>query len=302
MDVSRKKLKTTRSRTGCLTCRKRKKKCDELLYPVCQNCECKNLQCSWPPIKLDLHKKLEEVKYTDSSSVTSSSVLTSYEKSSVLGEHSSMEPGSINLKELNNTFEMDYLATSASRNNIDLVNLSASSEFGSPTGSTTLHTRVIPKIRRPDQSETSGVKFGHLKWTLGHLIDKKKSSRSFSGSVRPHGYFLERIAMQQDCVETEDSVKDFDVDPLVEFSDQTQSPQSLTRSFLDPSLYPDYQFDLLSGKAGLVAGIPIITQSTSNLATPTSFSPRSLNPTISIESNCAKLNLKSPTPETSTNR
>ena len=52
-----------RSRTGCFTCRRRKKKCDELLYPVCQNCHRKGLECAWPPLKHELHKKLEEVKY-----------------------------------------------------------------------------------------------------------------------------------------------------------------------------------------------------------------------------------------------
>lgn len=36
-----------RSRNGCLTCRKRKKKCDEI-RPLCQNCTRKDLECKWP--------------------------------------------------------------------------------------------------------------------------------------------------------------------------------------------------------------------------------------------------------------
>lgn len=37
----------TRSRTGCFTCRKRKKKCDEC-YPVCSGCARNFLCCVWP--------------------------------------------------------------------------------------------------------------------------------------------------------------------------------------------------------------------------------------------------------------
>ncbi|KAI5967894.1 hypothetical protein CANMA_002662 [Candida margitis] len=41
-----------RSKTGCLNCRKRKKKCDET-SPVCQACQVRNQKCVWP----DLSKK-----------------------------------------------------------------------------------------------------------------------------------------------------------------------------------------------------------------------------------------------------
>ncbi|KAG7194701.1 uncharacterized protein KQ657_004378 [Scheffersomyces spartinae] len=51
----------------CLTCRQRKKKCDELLYPVCQNCLGKNLECRWSRQILDLHNKLKQVKYVGKS-------------------------------------------------------------------------------------------------------------------------------------------------------------------------------------------------------------------------------------------
>lgn len=36
-----------RVRTGCLTCRRRKKKCDEA-RPICRGCERNDLDCSWP--------------------------------------------------------------------------------------------------------------------------------------------------------------------------------------------------------------------------------------------------------------
>ena len=45
----RKKFKkrsgTTRERTGCLTCRQRRKKCDDNTYPICGHCRRLNLEC-----------------------------------------------------------------------------------------------------------------------------------------------------------------------------------------------------------------------------------------------------------------
>lgn len=57
--------KRTRSRssTGCLTCRRRKKKCDESSYPVCQNCVQKLVECKWSNKAHTLHKQLAYVRY-----------------------------------------------------------------------------------------------------------------------------------------------------------------------------------------------------------------------------------------------
>jgi len=42
--------KFPRSKSGCLTCRSRRKKCDERV-PVCINCERNEIGCSWPLLK-----------------------------------------------------------------------------------------------------------------------------------------------------------------------------------------------------------------------------------------------------------
>lgn len=42
----------TRTKTGCFTCRKRKKKCDEH-YPICSGCARNFLSCVWPKNKCD---------------------------------------------------------------------------------------------------------------------------------------------------------------------------------------------------------------------------------------------------------
>lgn len=43
----RRPMPILRVRTGCLTCRRRKKKCDEA-KPVCSGCDRNKLECSWP--------------------------------------------------------------------------------------------------------------------------------------------------------------------------------------------------------------------------------------------------------------
>lgn len=57
------KERRNRSSNGCLTCRKRRKKCDELAYPTCQNCDKKGLECSWSEKTVELHKSMNNVKY-----------------------------------------------------------------------------------------------------------------------------------------------------------------------------------------------------------------------------------------------
>lgn len=52
-----------RSSTGCLTCRKRKKKCDEKLYPKCLNCQGKGLNCEWTAKVQLIYEHLSNVRY-----------------------------------------------------------------------------------------------------------------------------------------------------------------------------------------------------------------------------------------------
>ncbi|WPK24004.1 hypothetical protein PUMCH_001258 [Australozyma saopauloensis] len=46
-----------RCRTGCLTCRRRRKKCDESSYPSCKNCSSNLLSCKWPESVTEARKK-----------------------------------------------------------------------------------------------------------------------------------------------------------------------------------------------------------------------------------------------------
>lgn len=46
----------TRSKNGCYTCRRRKKKCDEA-YPLCKSCKANGLECTWPDNVVALHRQ-----------------------------------------------------------------------------------------------------------------------------------------------------------------------------------------------------------------------------------------------------
>lgn len=48
MPPDRRVQRIVRVRTGCLTCRRRKKKCDET-RPICAGCQRNDLRCQWPP-------------------------------------------------------------------------------------------------------------------------------------------------------------------------------------------------------------------------------------------------------------
>lgn len=48
MPPDRRVQRIVRVRTGCLTCRRRKKKCDET-HPICAGCQRNDLGCQWPP-------------------------------------------------------------------------------------------------------------------------------------------------------------------------------------------------------------------------------------------------------------
>ncbi|KAI8722749.1 Zn(2)-C6 fungal-type domain-containing protein [Fusarium sp. LHS14.1] len=53
---SRSRKQHTRSRTGCLTCRKRHRRCDER-RPVCENCDTAGRQCEYPLPNLPLRER-----------------------------------------------------------------------------------------------------------------------------------------------------------------------------------------------------------------------------------------------------
>lgn len=66
-----------RCKTGCLTCRRRKKKCDEnTVDGKCQACQRNFLECSWPDVELN------SLKRTSSSSSLSSGVISHSRSSS----------------------------------------------------------------------------------------------------------------------------------------------------------------------------------------------------------------------------
>lgn len=62
----------TRCKTGCLTCRRRRKKCDESSFPLCKNCVHNLLKCIWP--ENVLKSKKEKIRALNSPPETQNEV------------------------------------------------------------------------------------------------------------------------------------------------------------------------------------------------------------------------------------
>lgn len=77
-----------RTRTGCLSCRQRKKKCDEV-KPHCQACERNKLACIWPP-HIRRRFNLDSNEETSTNDVFSSELVAA----SAAYRPTSMEPAS----------------------------------------------------------------------------------------------------------------------------------------------------------------------------------------------------------------
>lgn len=128
----------TRSRNGCFTCRRRKKKCDESLYPDCKNCLANGLLCTWPVHVVELHKEIELVEEKE--------------------------------------------AVSAAKSQANMV--VATPSIGRS------YMENYPSVIR---TEANGYECSELRYSQEGRISKPET--------KGRNYFLERIAMQQDCVD-----------------------------------------------------------------------------------------------------
>ncbi|KAH8831373.1 hypothetical protein DL96DRAFT_1587544 [Flagelloscypha sp. PMI_526] len=58
----RKKRSHTKSKLGCLTCKKRRVKCDQTNFPNCKNCSNRKIECDWPPLYAPLNEDENSLK------------------------------------------------------------------------------------------------------------------------------------------------------------------------------------------------------------------------------------------------
>lgn len=240
MDMSI-RIPKTRSRTGCFTCRKRKKKCDELLYPICQNCQEKNLACQWPLKKHEFHKNMEEVKYIGYEDKTKEADTLQLKRNSS-EQNNTYSEDEIQLKKRNEgekgRNETSFMPIRPFSEAGDLL---AINEIGNDISSTqaTVYNNQFPQevpIHRSDSTsdtydngpsdlENHGSEYARIR----HAIDSKslkppRTSKldSIKLQKKRHNYFLERIAMQQDCVDSEEEITDiapaspFEIDSLID--------------------------------------------------------------------------------------
>lgn len=218
-------IRKTRSRTGCFTCRKRKKKCDELLYPTCQNCQEKNLACQWPLKKHEFHKKLEEVKYIG------------YEdKKSKCGNKNSGDTGRKSAQQRSMSIEDEKHhkkrnQSTGGKNDIEFMPIKRRSgagdllaidgledEIARPDDAAYVNSvqeeiPVNPEDSTPDShdkvsSDLENYNQYNIRLPTDHqsVIPYRVSKQeSIKLQRKRHNYFLERIAMQQDCVDSDEA-------------------------------------------------------------------------------------------------
>ncbi|KAL1580966.1 hypothetical protein MG5_00739 [Candida albicans P57072] len=157
------KIKRTRSKTGCLTCRKRKKKCDEN-KPKCNSCIHLNKECIWPSkdniISTDTtttSKRISKPTATDKNNMTKTN-----NKTTTL------------LKKIDTNNEESLI-----RHN--------------PTTTNTILLRTLnyQQLSSPNQEQ----------YESDNNMVSLDSSITNSSIPKKSNYYLERIAMQQDCVE-----------------------------------------------------------------------------------------------------
>ncbi|CUM53197.1 unnamed protein product [Debaryomyces fabryi] len=275
------RIPRTRSRTGCFTCRKRKKKCDELLYPVCQNCQEKNLACQWPLKKHEFHKNMEEVKYIgydDKASKTRETNSRQLKRNSAQ-LHNSYSEDETQPKKRNEGHkgpkETSFMQIRPFNEAEDLLSID-NIENDISSAQNTMYGNKLPQdvLVHPSDSTPDTYDNGasdienHGKYApIRHPTDSNAIKMlvpskldSIQLQKKRHNYFLERIAMQQDCVDSEDEITDiapvspFEIDSLIDndyilndkdkqdLTDRAQSPIPKAESSLNDLNTPETAF------------------------------------------------------------
>ena len=238
------RIPKTRSRTGCFACRKRKKKCDELLYPVCQNCQEKNLACRWPPKKHEFHKNMEEIKYIGYEDKIHNARETNTRK---LKRNSSEQRNTysedeIRLKKRNEGQKgLEETSFMPIRSLSEVGDVLAIKEIENDISATqtTIYNNQFPHEvpihcndstsdaydNVPSDFENHSGQYVPVRHTMNPKSLKPPSNSKLDSTQlqkKRHNYFLERIAMQQDCVDSEEEIMDitpaspFEIESLID--------------------------------------------------------------------------------------
>ncbi|PVH17177.1 uncharacterized protein CXQ87_000058 [Candidozyma duobushaemuli] len=174
-----------RSRNGCFTCRRRKKKCDESSYPQCRNCHTNELQCTWPEhvvkAKTLRGSDPENVKMKPEAPEAQQSILPQQR----LGR--TIDPATL-ISSSPNTYTAKEGLRRRSDPHLPTLEESYTNYFSQVPES------GVPQISQPVLSGTPQQEYRISKPKIE--AERKNEKKS--------NYFLQRIAMQQDCVEEED--------------------------------------------------------------------------------------------------
>lgn len=203
--------KKIRSKTGCLTCRRRKKKCDET-KPKCNTCVRLKLECEWPSLatKTNLSSKQKTKQSNNILPINHQSKVTKVRKKRV------NSVGAITNESIAKPIVNDEFQTN---NDINLIatmhittfqgdNLPLSTSSSNPMNVITPYTQItsgvvsISNIREvlvePDSSQYSSDEQNHGAISMSR-------GTSVNSSHKKSNYYLKRIAMQEDCVEIENN-------------------------------------------------------------------------------------------------
>lgn len=164
----------SRSSMGCLTCRRKRKKCDEKLYPTCLRCQEKHLVCEWPLKVQQIQQQLGQVRYigNDDEDEAQATLHKAPHKTKPLHKklvHKPKDPEEFDISQM---VDLDYRSYELSQGVGQELGLGGQD--------------LLPGARAelPDLA---------LELTPDHLAPDTEKSKKQS--------FLERIALQQDCVD-----------------------------------------------------------------------------------------------------
>lgn len=258
--------KRIRSKTGCLTCRRRKKKCDET-KPQCKACVRLKLECEWPTLTPSSFNKTatNSIKQLPSSKKHKTLENTRTKKeyiSNTVDQSKSTNTASPDQYTDESTLIANIHMSIIQDNAMQLLSMKpnttpmVSSTFGPVDPAIISASDIRDKLVDPDTPHYSSDEGNIFKSNYHHHHHQQgtliSTSNSINHSSNHHksNYYLKKIAMQEDCVENESisGSSTITASPaIISSSDESHLQSTLSpASLLEPYINPNAKFDYSS--------------------------------------------------------
>lgn len=259
--------KRIRSKTGCLTCRRRKKKCDET-KPQCKACVRLKLECEWPTLTPSSFNKTatNSIKQLPSSKKHKTLENTRTKKeyiSNTVDQSKSTNTASPDQYTDESTLIANIHMSIIQDNAMQLLSMKpnttpmVSSTFGPVDPAIISASDIRDKLVDPDTPHYSSDEGNIFKSNYHHHHHHQQgtlisTSNSINHSSNHHksNYYLKKIAMQEDCVENESisGSSTITASPaIISSSDESHLQSTLSpASLLEPYINPNAKFDYSS--------------------------------------------------------